>query len=325
MNNSNSKPMAFQPIIIATRGSSLALAQCKAFRQELFTVLDPAGRGDIETILPLKIIKTQGDMITDRRLIEAGGKALFTKSIDEALLNHEADLAVHSFKDVPAHLPPELDLICIPKREDPRDALITKEGGGLESLKLGAILGTASLRRQAQILRLRPDIEVKLLRGNIDTRLQRLDSGEFDAIILAAAGLHRLGLKGRIVDYLDTQTFLPAAAQGALSIQCRKGDQIMGLSALDHKETRISVMAERGALRALEASCRSAVGIYAEIKNQTINLTAEILAETGQSSWRQTKQFAMTSPDAAFEEGLALGEALKSIVGDRLVWSQPGG
>jgi hydroxymethylbilane synthase len=278
--------------------------------------------GSIDDFLPLQIIKTEGDLITDRRLIEAGGKALFTKAIDEALLGHKADMAVHSFKDVPAHLPMGLDLTCIPRREDPKDALITKNAASLDRLKKGAIVGTASLRRKAQLLRARPDLEIRLLRGNIDTRLQKLDNGEFDAIVLAAAGLHRLGLKERITEYLDIERFLPAAAQGALSIQCREGDVIMGLDVLDHSDTRFQVMAERGAMQALEASCRSAVGAYGEIKDKTIILTAEILAENGQQSWRQTKQFLMTSPEEAFLEGLAVGEVLKASAGDKLVWSQ---
>jgi hydroxymethylbilane synthase len=278
-------------------------------------------KDNIEDHLPLKVIKTEGDMITDRRLIEAGGKALFTKAIDEALLDHQADMAVHSFKDVPAWLPDGLSLSCMPRREDVRDALISNKYHDFETLRKGAIIGTASLRRKAQLLRARPDLEIRLLRGNIDTRISKLDNGDYDAVVLAAAGLHRLGLKSRITQYLDTERFLPAATQGSLSIQCREGEIIDCLQSLDHKETRFQVMAERGVMQSLEASCRSAVAAYALIKDQTIDLVAEVLGVSGQKTWRQSRQFNMTTPEQAFLEGVALGEAIKTEAGGSLIWS----
>ncbi|RJQ50481.1 MAG: hydroxymethylbilane synthase [Nitrospiraceae bacterium] len=260
--------MKKRKIIIATRGSKLALWQAEWVKAQL-----EKNRG-IE--VELKKIKTTGDKILDVPLAQVGGKGLFVKEIEDALLKKKADLAVHSMKDVPTDLPGGLHLSAICKREDPRDALITGIQNSkfkiqnFKSLPTGAHIGTSSLRRICQLLNKRPDLTITQLRGNLDTRLRKLDEGQFDAIILAAAGVKRLGLKKRITEILQPETSLPAIGQGAIGIECRVDDEFINglLKKLDHRATSVCVRAERAFLKKLEGGCQVPIGAYARIEKK---------------------------------------------------------
>jgi hydroxymethylbilane synthase len=269
------------------------------------------------------VITTTGDRIQDRRLLEAGGKGLFVKELEEALLDGRIDCAVHSMKDVPAALPPGLAIGAIPEREDPRDAVISRTGAGLAELPKGARLGTASLRRQAQALTRRPDLEVEMLRGNVDTRLRRLDAGEFDAILLAMAGLRRLGLHGRVTELLDPVDAPPAPGQGALAIEVRAEDVgAPWLAALNHQPTALAVAAERGALEALEGSCRTAVGAHARFEGPHLNVTVEALSPDGRERFRREGTLGGRIDEAAaFELGQMLGRDVRAQAGERIIWA----
>ena len=286
----------------ATRKSPLALAQSRAFAR----ALEQANPG--LQALELTLV-TAGDRHQDRPLQDLGGKGLFVKELEEALLDGRADFAVHSIKDVPAELPPGLELVCIPLREDPRDALLTRERGGLDSLRSGAKVGTSSLRRGLLLRALRPDVEILPLRGNVDTRLRKLESGEVDAILLAHAGLRRLGLEGRIDQLLSPEQMLPAVGQGALGIEARSGDdRVLGaLRALAHTETSLCVSAERAVLQATEGNCRTPLAAYAERRGDTLWLRG-MLAEPDGSKLRFGSRSA-PFPSTA-EEARALGADL---------------
>ena len=239
--------MSRSTLILGTRGSKLAVHQSQwvqARLQELAPGLT----------ISLQRIQTSGDKILDVPLAKIGGKGLFVKEIEDALLSKEIDLAVHSMKDVPTALPEGLDILCVPPREDPRDALITRDGCRLDQLKPGARIGTSSLRRQAQLLHYRPDFTIEMLRGNLDTRLRKLREGQFDAIVLAAAGLRRLAWDAEITEYLPVHLSLPAIAQGALGIEARSDDTFVRelLSRFEHRPTRITVTAERALLHRLD-------------------------------------------------------------------------
>ncbi len=315
--------MASQPPIrIGTRASKLARTQSGHMQQRIAAALGaPPARAD--EVAPLVLITTSGDRIQDRRLLEAGGKGLFVKELEEALLDGRIDCAVHSIKDVPAELPPGLVIAAIPEREDPRDALIG--ASGLAALPQGAKLGTASLRRQAQALAVRPDLEVVMVRGNVDTRLARLDAGEMDALMLAAAGLNRLGLHERIAALLDPVLAPPAPGQGALGIEVRESDaDAPWLAALRHAPTALAVAAERGALEALEGSCRTAMGAYARIDAGQLLLTVEALTPDGRERFRRQDQLGVPAsgapPALARELGLSLGRKIRAEAGDRIEW-----
>jgi hydroxymethylbilane synthase len=245
---------------LGTRGSALALWQANWTK----SALERRWPGLIVELVP---IKTTGDKILDVSLAKIGGKGLFTKEIDEALLGGQIDLAVHSLKDVPFQLPDGIDFGAIPEREDPRDAFISR-GQKLQELPPQAKIGTSSLRRQVQLRHRFPALDLITLRGNVDTRLRKLDAGEFDAIILAAAGLKRLGREDRITQFLEDDIMVSAVGQGALGIVCRSGDlETRGLlSALDHPATRTSVTAERGLLRTLGGSCQVPIGGKARLE-----------------------------------------------------------
>ena len=246
-------------LVIATRGSQLALWQAEHVKSRLLA-LDP------ELCIDLSIIKTKGDIIQDVPLAKVGGKGLFVKEIEEALLEDRADLAVHSIKDVPMELPEGLILGCIPKREAPTDCMLSCHYADLAALPQGACVGTSSLRRQAQLLALRPDLRIESLRGNVDTRLRKLHDGVYDAIILASAGMNRLGLSAPYMHALDPQTFLPAVGQGAIGIECREDDYELFtlLAEIEDTPTRVCVEAERGFLAGLEGGCQVPVGVFAE-------------------------------------------------------------
>lgn len=306
-------------LIIGTRGSKLALAQCGMVQRQIVAALgdDPA---EAEAIAPLRIITTTGDRIQDRRLIEAGGKQLFTKEIEDALLNGDIDIAVHSLKDVPAEDVPGLVLCAFPTREDPRDAFISNRYKTFDDLPQGAKLGTASLRRQAQALSVRPDLEIVLLRGNVDTRLRKLDEGQFDAMLLAAAGLNRLGLGDRISSYVDPDLFPCAPGQGALAIQCRAADAGQNwMLAVNHTSTALCIAAERGALVALEASCRTAVGAYATLDGDILSLFVEALSADGKMRWQRRETLTSPTESTARQLGLRLGEQVKAEAGPSLI------
>lgn len=306
---------------IGTRRSKLALAQSGMMQRAIGRALGVA-EADIAEAVPLIEIVTTGDRIQDRRLLEVGGKALFTKEIEEALLDGRVDVAVHSMKDVPAEQPPGLAIAAIPEREDARDAFISRAFADFDALPAGAHLGTASLRRQAQALALRPDLRIGLLRGNVDTRLRKLDEGEFDAILLACSGLNRLGLSHEARSPLSPDAFLPAPGQGALALQTRAVDveTAAWVPALNHPLTALAVEAERGAMAALEGSCRTAIGAHAVIEAGKLALTVEMLAPDGSARWRRRGEMdAGGGLKAARMLGEGLGAEVHAEAGDQRI------
>ncbi|HEU4610577.1 MAG TPA: hydroxymethylbilane synthase [Kofleriaceae bacterium] len=251
--------MTSERIVIATRGSELALWQANHVKARIEAV-SPGITVEFE------IIKTSGDKILDVSLAKVGGKGLFVKEIEQALVDRTADLAVHSMKDVPAELAPGLTLCAVSTREVPWDALCTRGGEALATLKHGAKVGTSSMRRQSQLLARRPDLQIALLRGNVPTRLRKLDAGEFDAIVLAAAGLHRLGLADRITQLLPIEVSIPAVAQGVLAIEIREGDdrvRELVRAAIHDEPTYQKMMAERAFLVRMGGSCQTPLAAHA--------------------------------------------------------------
>jgi hydroxymethylbilane synthase len=315
-----------QPVRIGARGSKLSLAQAGMMQRQIAAALgaDPADPVEVEKVAPLIVISTTGDRVQDRRLLEIGGKGLFTKEIEEAMLEGRIDCAVHSMKDMPAELPPGLCIAAVPEREDPRDAFLSRGPERPEELTEGAHLGTASLRRQAQMLHRRPDLQVSLLRGNVDTRLAKLAAGEADAILLAYAGLRRLGLGHLPQSLIDPVECPPAPGQGALAIETREADRdLPWVQALRHAPTEIAVAAERGALAALEASCKTAVGAHARFEAGALKLIVEALSPDGALRFRhagETELSQLADPAASARDlGWSLGLAVKEEAGDRIV------
>ena len=306
---------------IGTRRSKLALTQSGMMQRAIGRALGVAD-ADLAQAVPLVEIVTTGDRVQDRRLMEIGGKALFTKEIEEALLEGRIDVAVHSMKDVPAEPPPGLCIAAVPPREDPRDAFVSDAFATFADLPAGARLGTASLRRQAQALALRPDLTIEMLRGNVDTRLRKLAEGEFDAILLAVSGLNRLGFESVIRERLALDDFLPAPGQGALALQTRADDRgAAWVAALDDPATALAVAAERGAMTALEGSCRTAIGAHAEIAAGKLRLTTEMLAPDGSVRWRRAGEIGdVDAADATAQAralGLRLGAEVRDAAGDQ--------
>ena len=308
---------------IGTRRSKLALTQSGMMQRAIGRALGVA-EADILEAVPLVEIVTTGDRVQDRRLMEIGGKALFTKEIEEALAEGRVDVAVHSMKDVPADQPEGLCIAAVPPREDARDAFVSENFASFADLPVGARLGTASLRRQAQALALRPDLKIEMLRGNVDTRLRKLAEGEFDAILLAVSGLNRLGFEGVIREHLSLDDFLPAPGQGALALQTRTEDlDAAWVAALNDPTTALAVAAERGAMTALEGSCRTAVGAHAEIADRRLRLTTEMLAPNGSARWRRSGEIGDVTAADAMEQaralGLRLGAEVHAMAGDQRV------
>ncbi len=308
---------------IGTRRSKLALTQSGMMQRAIGRALGVADADLLEAV-PLVEIVTTGDRVQDRRLMEIGGKALFTKEIEEALTDGRVDVAVHSMKDVPADQPDGLCIAAVPPREDARDAFVSEAFATFSDLPVGARLGTASLRRQAQALALRPDLTIEMLRGNVDTRLRKLAEGEFDAILLATAGLNRLGFESVIRERLSLDAFLPAPGQGALALQARADDvDAAWVAALNDPMTALAVAAERGAMTALEGSCRTAIGAHAEIAHDRLRLTTEMLAPDGSARWRRTGEIgdlaAADAMDQARALGLRLGAEVNAMAGDQRV------
>ena len=295
------------PIKIGTRGSPLALAQAHDVRRRL-----SQSHNRPESDFEIVVIKTSGDRILDRPLSEVGGKGLFTKEIEDALIARDIDLAVHSMKDVATVLPPGLGLSSILPREDVRDAFISLAHKSLADMPSGAKVGTSSLRRAAQVAHGRPDLEVVQFRGNVQTRLQKLADGVADATFLACAGLNRLGMSDRVTAAVDTSDMLPAVAQGAVGIEVRDDDEAIHelLAPLNDETTALCVTAERAFLRTLEGSCRTPIGGLAELDGGTLTIRGEVLSPDGKECYRGS--LAGTPAKA-----IALGETLAAELLDQ--------
>ena len=314
-------PSSSQPIVrIGTRGSKLAVTQSGIVQRQIAVALG-ASTEDADKVAPLVIITTTGDRVQDRRLLEVGGKGLFTKEIEEALLDGRIDCAVHSLKDMPCDLPAGLVIGAIPEREDPRDAFLSDKATSIADLAHGATFGVAGLRRQAQAQYRRPDLQPVLLRGNVDTRLAKLEAGVADAIILALAGLNRLGLGHLPRSLLDPIEQPPAPGQGALAIEVRAGDiGAPWLAALRHIPSMITVAAERGALAALEGSCKTAIGAHARIDGLRLTLIVEALTPDGARRFRREGETDVARGEAAARAlGFELGLAVRDEGGDALI------
>ncbi len=297
---------------IGTRGSPLALAQAREVAERLAAAHgDLAAPGAIETV----VIKTTGDRVQDRPLAEIGGKGLFTKEIDEALLSGAIDLAVHSMKDVPTWLPDGVSFPCLLPREDPRDALFANGHRRLSELPTGAVVGTAALRRQAQILALRPDLKVVPIRGNVETRLRKLAGGQVHATLLAVAGLRRLSMADRITATLSADEMLPAVAQGAIGIACRSDDGAVRarLEPIHCADTGTCIAAERALLTELDGSCRTPIAALATLDaNGGLSLDALIARPDGSEVLRTRRE---GRPETAGAMGRDAGTELKSRSG----------
>ncbi len=287
---------------IATRQSPLALWQAHYVKNSLMACHPGL---DVE-LVPMV---TRGDVILDTPLAKVGGKGLFVKELELALLENRADIAVHSMKDVPVEFPEGLGLVTICEREDPRDAFVSNHYTSLDDLPAGSVVGTSSLRRQCQLAALRPDLVIRSLRGNVGTRLSKLDNGDYDAIILATAGLIRLGLASRIRMALPPETSLPAVGQGAVGIECRLGDDWTRalLAPLNHTETAIRVKAERAMNTRLEGGCQVPIGSYAELIDGEIWLRALVGAPDGSQMVRGERR---GKPEEAEQLGISLAEEL---------------
>lgn len=251
-------------VVIGTRQSALALTQTGQVLEALQAAAERLG---VEVEWEVRKIVTRGDRILDVSLSKVGGKGLFVKEIEHALLTGEIDLAVHSMKDMPSELPEGLVIGAVPQREDPRDCLVSSSGLGLAQLPHGARIGTSSLRRASQLKAARPDVSVEVLRGNIDSRLRRLETGELDAVMLAAAGLRRMGWEDRVSEYVEPEVCLPAVGQGALALECRQNDTelLVLLQELEHTPTAAAAAAERSFLHTLQGGCQVPIGAYAVV------------------------------------------------------------
>ena len=296
---------AAAPLRIGSRGSPLALVQARTVRARLAGV-----PGVDEAAIELVIIRTSGDAIQDRPLAEVGGKGLFTKEIEEALLDGRIDLAVHSAKDMPTVLPAGLILTACLEREDPRDVFISLKAGSLAELPQGATLGTASLRRQAIAKRARADLRVVPLRGNVETRLRKLEAGEMDATILALAGMKRLGLTAHATKIMSAEEFLPAVAQGAIGIETREDDARTRavVARIDHADTSTAIACERAFLAVLDGSCKTPIGGHADISGDTISFSGLLAHPDGKPSCERKAH----GPRAdAIEIGAEAGRTIK--------------
>lgn len=301
--------MQSNPLRIGTRGSALALAQAHETRDRLM-----AAHKLPEEAFEVVVIKTSGDKIQDRPLSEVGGKGLFTKEIEEALLDGRIDIAVHSSKDMPTVLPEGLALTAFLPREDVRDAFLSPKARTLTELPQGAVVGSSSLRRQAMIKRLRPDIDVVMYRGNLQTRLRKLAEGAVDATLLAAAGLRRLGLEHEITSLLEVDEFLPAVGQGAITIESRVNDTatLEKLAAIHDRETQIRLDAERAFLAVLDGSCRTPIGGLATVSGGMVHLSGIVLKPDGSEAHEAADSGPVTN---AAEVGRSVGHMLKDRMG----------
>ena len=308
--------MKIRDLIIGSRGSKLALWQAEWVKEQL-NRLHPQTRVSIE------IIKTSGDVLKDQPLAVIGGRGVFTKELEEALLGERIDLAVHSLKDLPTTLPEGLAISAITTREDPRDALVLRKGLEIEQPSIrqlpdGCIIGTSSPRRLSQLKHLRPRVTVKELRGNVDTRLRKLDAGEYDAVILASAGLRRLGLSHRISLSIDTEEMLPAVGQGALAVETRESDQDTAnlLAPLDDHETRAACTAERSLLRALGGGCQLPIAAHAVVHGGLLRLYGLVAEITGETVIRDSLEGAAADAERM---GVELAIRLRELGADVLL------
>lgn len=298
-------------IKIGSRGSALALWQANWVRDSLLKKFP-------EITVTIIKITTSGDRFLDAPLSAVGGKGLFTKEIEEALLDHRVDIAVHSMKDVPAMLPEGLSIAVITEREDPRDVLISKGNIPLKSLPRGARVGTSSLRRQAQLLRFWPDLKIAPLRGNVGTRINKLKNDDLDAIVLAAAGVKRLQWGDKISEYIDTEICLPAIGQGALGLEIRLDDQkiLHYINGFDHQKTHTALIAERAILKKLQGGCQVPIAAYGEVDEKNVKLTAMVLSIDGK---RFIKENGIASLNKAEQLGLDIAEKLLLTGADKII------
>lgn len=304
-------------ITIGTRGSPLALWQANWIKSQLETLHE-------DLTVDLVKIKTSGDKIQDVPLAKVGGKGLFTKEIEESMLRYETDIAVHSMKDVPIQFPPSLTLSVVTEREDPRDVLVSINDVKLDDLPKGGRVGTGSFRRTTQLLAYRPDLEVVPMRGNLETRLKKLETEGLDAIILAAAGLIRLGLADRISEFIEPEIMLPGGGQGAVGIESRKEDLgVMNrIFPLDHEESHRALEAERGFLTRLEGGCQVPIGVYATIAGETLRLCGLVGSLDGKQILKAETTGSIEDPEGiGFQlagEILEMGadKILKEVYGD---------
>ncbi|MCW8126669.1 hydroxymethylbilane synthase [Microbulbifer halophilus] len=304
--------MPIDRIRIATRQSSLALWQANYVRDHLER-LHP---GLTVELLPLT---SRGDQLLDIPLAKVGGKGLFVKELERAMLDGEADIAVHSMKDVPMEFPDGLHLPVICEREDPRDAFVSNHYADLDALPAGAVVGTSSLRRQCQVLARRPDLEVKFLRGNVNTRLAKLDRGDFDAIVLASAGLLRLEMRERIRQFLPPEILLPAGGQGAVGIECRRDGSLEALLQPLHCEaTAARLLAERAVVRRLDGSCQVPIGCYSELDNGELWLRGLVGDPDGSTTVRAERRGPAADGEAM---GIDLAEELLASGADKILAS----
>lgn len=296
---------------IGTRGSKLALWQAEWVKASLVDV-HPGLSVEVVTI------KTSGDMILDVPLAKIGGKGLFVKEIENALFDGGIDLAVHSMKDVPIVIPPGLSLECVTPREDPLDALVSRNGQGLKDLPPGARIGTSSLRRQAQLLHFRQDLVMVSLRGNLNTRLRKLEEQDLDAIILASAGLKRMGLNHRVTETIPTEICLPAIGQGVLAIETRLGDRDVNetIAFLNDAETALTMRAERAFLRRLEGGCQVPIAAYVQLIEDGLEIEGMVASVDGKKMVRQRKWGDRGEAEAL---GIELAETILSLGGDQIL------
>lgn len=309
--------MSIEITRIASRGSPLALAQAKLARAGLARAhgWDIA---ELDRICPILTFRTTGDRVQDRPLAELGGKGLFAKEIEDALLQDEADIAVHSIKDLPAVQPHGLVLASVLEREDPRDVFLGQDGRNFSELENGARLGTSSVRRAAQALRVRPDLKIVPLRGNVQTRLEKLDAGEADGIFLARAGLARLDLLPPNCEELSLENWLPALCQGAIGLEVRGDDKdaYALVANIDHPSSHLAVTCERGFLAGLDGSCRTPIAGLALIQNGSLHFRGEVLSLDGKSSWNASRELQLhdTIGEETLHNANALGaDAAKDI------------
>lgn len=306
-------------IVIGTRGSDLALAQANEVRDRLL-----AAHGADKIKVDIEVISTKGDRVQDRSLSEIGGKGLFTEEIEERLLDARIDIAVHSSKDMPTVLPDGLELSCFLEREAVADAFLSPNSGSLEELPQGAVLGTSSLRRAALVLRLRPDLKIVEFRGNVQTRLKKLQEGVADATLLAEAGLNRLGNSDLITSKMDPSKFPPAPGQGAICIESRIGDEKINnyLIPLSHEDTKLALSCERAFLAKLDGSCRTPIAGLAIIENEQVTFHGMILSPDG-SVWHEVHR--KGSIDEIVEIGSKAAEFLRERAGSEFFkdWNLP--
>jgi hydroxymethylbilane synthase len=303
--------MKNKKIIIGSRGSKLALIYAEKAREQILNFANEFG---IEEVIIKKII-TKGDQIQNKRLSEVGGKSLFSKNIEIQLLDKKIDIAVHALKDMPAEETRKLLTNCFLKRNDPREILISRNNKHLKDLASNSIIGTSSYRREFQIKEIRKDLNCKLIRGNVDTRIKKLNDNLYDAIILSYAGIKSLGLTKNISQTFSISEIIPSAGQGVIALQCRDSDEglIKLLDKINHKHTHNCIKAERNVLKILEGDCETAVGAYANIADNKINLEVELFSLDG------SKRFYLKSSkhvDKAYELGIEVGKTLKKISND---------